>query len=28
VPYAALGVICAATLAGLQLMARRQLEPA
>jgi MFS family permease len=28
VPYAALGVICAATLAGLQLMGRRELEPA
>jgi MFS family permease len=28
VPYAALGVICAATLAGLQLMRRRELEPA
>ncbi|MET0836448.1 MAG: MFS transporter [Thermoleophilaceae bacterium] len=28
VPYAALGVVCAATLAGLQLMGRRELEPA
>jgi predicted MFS family arabinose efflux permease len=28
VPYAALGVISAATLAGLQIMSRRELEPA